>query len=51
VKRTLLAEVNVDMRARVLLDAMGEPAAKAKVRPAQGIVAPRGPYPPKFSVN
>jgi Lon protease-like protein len=51
VKRTLLAEVNVDVRARVLLDAMGEPVAKAKVRPAQGIMAPRGPYPPKFSVN
>jgi Lon protease-like protein len=53
-KRRLLAEANVDCRARLLLDAMGEPlegAGEAKtqaVRPARTV---RGDFPPKFSAN
>jgi ATP-dependent Lon protease len=47
-KRELLAENDVDVRARWLLDAMGTPAAK-KVRPVAA--AKRLKFPPRFSAN
>jgi Lon protease-like protein len=48
VKRELLGEVNVDRRARLLLDAMGEPLAKSPSVP--GVKKSLG-YPPRFSAN
>jgi ATP-dependent Lon protease len=47
-KCELLAEVNVDRRARLLLDAMGEPIAKSPAVP--GVKQSLG-YPPRFSSN
>lgn len=50
-KRQLLAEVDVDRRAALLLAAMG---ATGELRPAPAsasIVAARSPYPPRFSCN
>ena len=48
-KRQLLAEVNVDRRARLLLEAMGASVPRKK---KAKIVAPRGlEYPPRFSSN
>ncbi len=52
-KQHLLAEPNVDRRARLLLDAMGEPAA-AKVQAASAgpaIKLPSRAFPPRFSLN
>lgn len=47
-KRELLSEVDVDRRARLLLDAMGAPVVKA-----EPVVAARSlrDYPPRFSAN
>jgi hypothetical protein len=47
-KCELLGEVNVDRRARLLLDAMGEPLAKSPGVP--GVKASLR-YPPRFSAN
>lgn len=46
-KRELLAECDVDVRARWLLDAMGKPASKQNAQ----VAAVRGKFPPRFSAN
>lgn len=50
-KRVLLGEVDVDRRARLLLDAMGAPATAKAPASKPAILSARGPYPPKFSSN
>jgi hypothetical protein len=46
-KRQLLAECDVDVRARWLLDALGKPVSSR----APLAAARRGKFPPRFSAN